>query len=170
MKAPLAVVCCFAAARALAAPPDIKSRIAQVAERHVATVACPGVKISAADVLALVPEPGFDAMPKYAVLWNGDLGCYGGSGTERTNLTIGTVNTGRVVVQPGLSSPVVAFESPARFVSRVVGSGPDTLVLEGNEYGPNDPNSSPSVPVRFTLRLDAKGNWVLADKAGLTAR
>lgn len=81
-----------------------------------------------------------------------------------------TVDTGTVLVQPQLSSPAVAFDSPVRFVRRVVGSGPDSLVLEGKEYGPGDPNSNPTVPVHFTLRADGKGNWKLADKNVLTAR
>lgn len=173
MKALLATVCCLAAIAAQAAPPSIdelKARVADVVERHVGTVACPGVKVAAGDVLALVPQPHPETLAKFAVLWHGDLGCWGGSGSERTHLTIATVNTGQVVVQPELSSPAIAFDSPVRFVERVVSSGPDTLVLEGKAYGPQDPRSNPTIPLRFTLRLDDKGNWKLVDKTVLSAR
>lgn len=172
MKFLLASTCCLTATAAQAAPlsiDELKARVAEVVERHVGTIACPGVKIAPHDVLALIPQQHVETMAKFAVLWHGDLGCWGGSGTERTNLTVATVNTGQVVVQPELSSPAIAFDSPVRFVERVVSSSPDTLVLEGKAYGPQDPRSNPTIPLRFTLRLDDKGNWKLVDKTVLSA-
>ena len=40
----------------------------------------------------------------------------------------------------------------------------DTLTLQGNVNGPQDVRGVPSVPVRFVLKLDEKGNWKLLDK------
>ncbi|MET0855713.1 MAG: hypothetical protein ABWY27_03095 [Telluria sp.] len=150
---------------------DIKRGVAEVAERYANAVSCGGVTIKPEDVLTLsaYQDDGGLALSKYAVLWHGDLGCMGGSGSEMTRLAITTINTGHYVVQPELSSPVAAFESPVRFVSRVVSSGADTLVLEGMEYAPNDPRSTPSKAVRFTLRMDPKGGWRLVDKIGIAA-
>jgi hypothetical protein len=157
----------FAAPRSEA---DIRRGVASAVERYANAVSCGGVSVKPEDVLTLSAyRDGEAALPKYAVLWTGDLGCFGGSGTEMTRLSIATINTGQYVVQPELSSPVAAFESPVRFVSRVVSSGPDTLVMEGMEYTPHDPRSKPSKAVRFTLRLDAKGGWRQVDKIGIAA-
>lgn len=75
---------------------------------------------------------------------------------------------GQYVVQPQLSSPVIRFELPVRFVTRVFSNNADTLVLEGREYAPADPRSNPSIPVRFTLRVNEKGDWKLIDNVRLT--
>ncbi len=168
MKPTFALLGCLTfATGAVAAPqsPDyIRAGVADAVSRYANAVACPVGAVAPAQVLTLVADTQAETLPKYAVLWSGDMGCFGGSGSEKTQLAIATYNTGRYVVQPQLSTPSVAFDSPVRFVSRVVGAGADTLVLEGKEYGPNDPQSTPSIPVRFTLRADDKGNWRLVDK------
>ena len=74
------------------------------------------------------------------------------------------------VVDPLQSSPVIQFESPVRGVERIVGNTRDSLILEGMEYGPKDPNCCPSIKVRFTLRVDEKGNWKLVEKKTLPAK
>ena len=125
------------------------------------------------DAYALVPYKTMDDRmdAKYAVLWVGDIGCAGGSGTEGTNLSIVTISTGdSYVVDPLQSSPVIQFESPVRFVERIVGNTRDSLILEGMEYGPKDPNCCPSIKVRFTLRVDEKGNWKLVEKKTMSAK
>ena len=38
---------------------------------------------------------------------------------------------------------------------------------QGRKYTPADARSTPSVPVRFTLRADPQGNWRLVDKIRL---
>ena len=122
---------------------------------------------------SLVPYKTMDDRmdAKYAVLWVGDIGCAGGSGTEGTNLSIVTISTGdSYVVDPLQSSPVIQFESPVRFVERIVGNTRDSLILEGMEYGPKDPNCCPSIKVRFTLRVDEKGNWKLVEKKTMSAK
>ena len=141
--------------------------VASAVARYVNAIACPGVRITPADVMLLSNGDAGVALPKYAVLWNGDLACFGGAQADKTYLAIATLNTGQYVVQPELSSPVVAFESPVRLVSRVVSYTGRILVLEGKEVGPGDPDSTPTVPVRFMLRVDGKGNWVLVDKVFL---
>jgi hypothetical protein len=168
MKLVFSLFACLAIPLGASAAPrpetDIKAGIANAVERYANAISCNGIKIRPEDVLTLKPSGNGPTLPKYAVLWTGDLGCYGGSGTEATRLSIATVNTGQYVVQPELSSPVTAFESPVRFVSLVVSNSADTLVLEGKEYAPNDPRSNPSIPVQFTLRVDAHGGWKLVGK------
>jgi hypothetical protein len=36
--------------------------------------------------------------------------------------------------------------------------------LQGNVYGPQDARGNPTIPVRFTVKLDDKGNWKMTDK------
>ncbi|WP_332875790.1 hypothetical protein [Massilia sp. S19_KUP03_FR1] len=148
-------------------PDAARAGVASAVQRYANAIACSGVKVMPADVMMLSAgyEGAFAA--RYAVLWVGDMRCFGGSGTEQTQLAIATFNTGQYVVQPELSSPVVAFESPVRVVTRIISHNARNLVLEGREYGPEDPQSTPSVPVRFILRLDGTGNWKLVDKVFL---
>jgi hypothetical protein len=144
---------------------EIKRGIAETVRRYANAIACPGVKVRPEDVLALVPSEDDDRrLSKYAVLWSGDLGCFGGSGIEATHIAIATISSGKYIVDPRLSSPIVDFESPVRFVKRVVTYTDDTLTLQGNVNGPQDVRGVPSVPVRFVLKLDEKGNWKLLDK------
>jgi hypothetical protein len=144
---------------------EIKRGIADTVRRYANAIACPGVKVRPEDVLALVPSEDDDRrLSKYAVLWSGDLGCFGGAGIEATHIAVATISSGKYIVDPRLSSPIVEFDSPVRFVKRVVSYTDDTLTLQGNVSGPQDVRGVPSVPVRFVLKLDEKGNWKLLDK------
>lgn len=174
MKVTFLLLACLAiGANAIAgdakSPDEVAAGIANAAERYVNAVACPHVKVRPGDVHLLDPGQMDSHLPKFAVLWTGDLGCFGGSGSERTHLAIATVNTGQYVVQPELSSPVVQFESPVRFVTRVVSATGNTLVLEGKDYAAGDPQSNPTIPVRFTLRASDNGDWKLVDKNVIAA-
>lgn len=144
---------------------DIKEGVADVVKRYANAVACPGVRVRPADVLTLVPyKRGERQQSKYAVLWTGDPGCVAGPGDEATYIAIATISGGRFVVDPRQSSPLVQFESPVRFVRRVVDYSEDTLILQGNIYGPQDTHNNPSIPVRFTLQVDDNGNWKMVEK------
>ena len=108
---------------------------------------------------------------KYAVLWMGDMGCSGGAGSTSTYISIVTPGFGDFyVVDPLQSSPAIQFESPVSGVDRIVGNTNDSLILEGMEYGLKDPNCCPTIKVRFTLRVDEKGNWKLVEKKTMPAR
>lgn len=146
---------------------EITKQIIKSVTAYANAISCPGVTVAPRQIAALVPYQTIDDRmdEKYAVLWVGDIGCVGGSGTEGTHVSIVTVSTGdSYVVNPLQSSPTVQFESPVRYVERIVGNTRDSLILEGKEYGPNDSNCCPSVKVRFTLRADEKGNWKLVEK------
>ena len=147
-------------------PEEIKRGVVDAVRRYASAISCPGVKVRTEDVLALIPVDEDRALPKYAVLWSGDLGCFGGSGIEATHLAIATISTGKYIVDPRLSSPVVAFESPVRFVTRVISYTSDSMTLQGNVFGPQD-TRVPSIPVRFTVKTDDKGNWKMTDKREL---
>lgn len=144
---------------------EIKRGIVDAVRRYGNAISCPGVKVRAEDVLTLEPGEADDRrLSRYAVLWTGDLGCFGGAGIEATHLAIATVSGGKYVVDPRLSSPVVEFESPVRFVKRVVSYNEQSMTLQGNVYAPQDKAGYPTIPVRFTVKADEKGNWKLTDK------
>ena len=162
-------VCLTMPAAAYAAPErsndEIKRGVADAVRRYANAISCPNVKVRADDVLALTPfEDDYRRTSRYAVLWTGDLGCHGGAGMEASHVAIATINNGKYVVDPKKSSPVVEFEAPVRVVKRVVSYTDDTLTLQGNVHGPQDHQNKPSVPVRFTLRMDEKGNWKMVEK------
>lgn len=170
MKTVIAALTCLVLASGVQAaekeksPEEIKRGIVDAVRRYGNAISCPGVKVRTEDVLALVPMEDDDRMlPKYAVLWSGDLGCFGGAGIEATHLAIATVSGGKYIVDPRLSSPVVSFESPVRFVKRVISYTSDSMTLQGNVFGPQD-TREPSIPVRFTVKVDEKGNWKMTDK------
>jgi hypothetical protein len=161
--------CVASSCFAQSAPPvqEITRQIIKAATSYSSAIACEDGKIGAKDIAALVPYKTLDDRPAamYAILWGGDIGCAGGSGTHGTHVSIVMIGAGdSYFVDPLQSSPVIQFESPVRYVSRIVGNTRDSMILEGLEYGPKDANCCPSVPVRFTLKVDEKGNWKLVDK------
>ena len=170
-KIAVALTCAafMSALHAQSGPPvqEITKQVIRSVSGYANAISCPGVKIDAKQIAALVPYKTIDDRmdARYAVLWPGDIGCAGGSGTEGTHLSIVTVSTGdSYVVDPLQSSPAIQFESPVRFVDRIVGNTRDSLILEGKDYGPKDPNCCPSILVRFTVRVDEKGNWKVTEK------
>ena len=176
-KTVAALGCVLFAANSFAqsAPPvqEITKQIIKSVTAYANAISCPGGTVEPRQIAALVPyKTMYDRMDaKYAVLWVGDIGCAGGSGTEGTNISIVTVSTGdSYVVDPLQSSPAIQFEIPVRGVERIVGNTRDSLILEGKEYGPNDPNCCPSIKMRFTLRVDEKGNWKLVEKKAMPSK
>ena len=99
---------------------------------------------------------------EYAVIWYGDIGCNGGSGTTTANIAIVKIGSGNTFyVVPGRSSPQIDFEtvSSRHSVSRILGNTQNTLTLEGYDYAENDAMCCPSIRKQFTVRSDEKGNW-----------
>ena len=152
---------------------EVTKGVIKSARNYASAISCGDAQIDSKNIAGLIPyktlEDRLDA--KFAVLWAGDIGCAGGSGTEGTNISIVTIGAGDAyMVDPQLSSPIIGFESPVRFVERIVGNTKDTLILEGKEQGPKDANCCPSIPVRFTLKADPKGNWKMIEKKIMPAK
>jgi hypothetical protein len=151
-------------------PPSVTEITRQIiicASNYANAIACGVEKIEAKDIAALAPYKSADIRDeaRYAVLWEGDVGCLGGSGTNGTNISIIIVGTGdSFMVAPLQSSPAISFESPVRYVEKIVGNTRDTLVLRGMDYGEDDPNCCPSIPLQFTMKVDEKGNWKVLEK------
>lgn len=143
---------------------DVKN----TANDYIKSITCGGASIN--DIAPLIPykqegAPTIDA--KYVVLWTGDIGCNGGSGTEGSHIV--TVNMSRYntpYVDASQSSPTVKFESPSRYFE-LLDYTHDTLILEGAEYAENDGNCCPSINIRFKMKKDEADNWALVEKKPL---
>lgn len=157
---------------ALAAQPEldpvaIPGRVLEVAQQYQNAIACANIDKAKQPVIALTPFTDSEHRDeaRYAVLWSGDIGCAGGSGTSSANITIVGMGGGDgFFVDSARSSPQIMFDSPVNLIREVVNYTEDTLTLRGKEYAENDPRCCPSIDTRFTLREDAQGNWLLIEK------
>lgn len=148
-------------------PDTIPAKILDVAQQYQNAIACANIDQAKQPVIALSPYT--DSLhrdeARYAVLWSGDVGCAGGSGSSSANITIVGIGGGNgLFVDSAHSSPQITFDSPVNFIREVVSYTQDTLTLRGKEYAEGDPHCCPSVDVRFTLRSDDQGNWMLSEK------
>ena len=175
MKNLIFALCCIslstnAFAKNAPSAQEITKEIILTVEAYANSIACSGIKINPENVAVLVPyrdtEDQFRV--KYAVLWSGDIGCSGGSGSVSTNIAIVRVGMGTsFVVDPLHSSPVIEFNFfDPRGCPKIVENSVDTLEIDGFDYNPSgeDPAYRPSVPVRLTVRVDKKGNWKVIGK------
>lgn len=142
----------------------ITKAIIQATQSYANAISCDTPNLKPADVAALIPwKKGTEREEaEYAVIWYGDVGCLGGSGTTTANLAIVKIGAGNTFyVVPGRSSPQISFETAGSriSVSRILGNTENTLTLEGYDYAENDAMCCPSIRKQFTVRSDEKGNW-----------
>ena len=141
---------------------EITQKVISVATQYADSISCGDTQIQPNEIAALVPwkddTDRFDA--EYAVIWHNDIGCWGGSGTSSTNISIVKVGAGNsFYVVPDLSSPVIDFDIGARFIERVIGNTKDSIVLEALFHADDDSNNFPSIKRKITVKVDGKGNW-----------
>jgi LppP/LprE lipoprotein len=134
------------------------------------SISCAEDDIKPSDVFAMTPlksdEEYFDA--RYVVLWQGDVGCNGGSGTMSSHIAVVTFGSSATpVVNLGQSSPVASIPLPMRGIERVVSATADTITVEAADFGPNDANCCPTIRSRYVVRLDDKGVWRVLRKQSL---
>lgn len=102
---------------------------------------------------------------RYALIWGGDIGCMGGSGSWGWHISIvghGAGNT--VIVLPELSSPAIKFYLPCRFsVRQVVKVNDHEIKLYGEDYMPYD-GCWPEAYSSIRMIQDSRGNWNLVEK------
>ena len=143
---------------------EIKRGVANAVERYAQSMSCTGVKVGPQDVMELAPNESGDEASKFVVVWTDSTGCTGAPGTH---IVMASANNDDYLVDSSQSTRVEEFDGDdATFVQRVVNHSANSLTLEGKAYGPYDSNK-PSIPVRFTLRMDEKGHWKMADKIKL---
>lgn len=144
----------------------VRAKVAAVVQAYATAIACDVQPVKAEDVIVLSPWTTDEDRPEaeYAVIWGGSVGCGGGNATYGYGIAVAKISAGNtVLVDPHQSSPMVRLDSPAQAV-KPISVSPDTLVLEGKDYDPNDPRCCPSLTVRMTVKRNSKGNWLMEDK------
>ncbi|WP_370682278.1 hypothetical protein [Comamonas sp. GB3 AK4-5] len=146
-------------------PPSVAEqtkKIIEVVNLYARAIACDADDgLSGKNIAAMTPLTNMLERDeaKFAVLWNGDLGCQGGSGTSGARLAIVGVGAGDTFyVNPYESEPAVDAGLP-RYVERIVGATKDTLVFDVRDYSDRDANCCPSLRQRITIRQLPNGKW-----------
>ncbi len=124
---------------------ELAQRVVKVVDHYIAAIACQKGGAERRFVAVLEPEqatrwggdPG-----TYVALWDGDVGCTGGSGEEHVRIAVvGSDGHGRLYVDTRASSPDNELDFRVRDVDRIVRNTRDTLVLEGWRHGPMMPSA-----------------------------
>jgi hypothetical protein len=147
-------------------PATIPNRVLETAQLYQNAIACANIDQAMQPVLALAPfeSETHREEARYAVLWSGDIGCAGGSGTSTANITMIHIGSGdQFYVDVAHSSPQIHFDAPVKLVREVLNYTQDHLTLRGRTYAEGDPHCCPSIDARFTLHADAQGNWLLTE-------
>lgn len=139
---------------------EVRQKVLAAASAYATAIAC-DVKVEASNVVPLVPYTDMgnrdDAL--YVVLWQGDIGCAGGSGTG--GIQVSTVRIGAgdsYMVDVGASSPLVELPLPGRF-SKVLRHSGNRVSIEILEHRPSDPECCPSRKKQVNLLRSEDGQW-----------
>lgn len=144
-------------------------QVFQVAAQYASAISCE-TQADPRNFLPLLPWNNLNdhderAKAMYALIWHGDIGCEGGTGSSNPHIAIVRISTGdSIVVDPLLSSPVVKFEMPVHHVTGVVKFSEKELLLSANDWGPDDPHCCPSIPIHILVKRDDQGNWNFVNK------
>ncbi len=114
----------------------------------------------------------FDESSTYYVLWAGDLGCQGGSGSMSYHIS----EVGKILTrQPYLVQNNNPFGDDIfakinhRFISKIDTPGKDKIVIFSHEHAEGDSNNFPSLEYKYILTYkDSK--WDLTEKIYLGIR
>jgi hypothetical protein len=143
---------------------EIKENAITVVKSYAHAIACTDDESGIWSFITLKPWAEYYGREEaeYAVVWNGDVGCLGGSGTSGIQLAIVKIGAGNsYYVDVWSSSPPAKFDFPSRAFESIVANTSDVIVLEAREYGPDDANCCPSLRVRYTLKRDEGADWKL---------
>jgi len=152
-------------AKSVPSTQEITKQVVRSVRAYANSISCGNTEVLSKNIATLVPYKSFydRQKAKFAVLWPGDIGCIGGTGTGGTNISIVKIGAGdSFVVDPLRSSPVIKFYGiGARGFPEIIESTSNSIILEGFDYDPKgkDAMCCPSVAVRVTVRVDEKGNW-----------
>jgi len=127
--------------------------VVAVANKYIKKNACEASRAEPSVVATMTPyTPEVAegrAVAKFAVLWSGDLGCRGGSGTNTMNILL--------IEKHGTDIPNIAganrIENAAN-VERIVATTPDTLTVDVYTWAEDDPQCCASSYERWTLRRE----------------
>lgn len=98
---------------------------------------------------------------RFLVIWEGDVGHNGGSGTWGPVMCeVSEGSFGRYYVE----STYREFETGLRCIDDVEGFSDDILVLTGRKYADSDSNNHPSLCFRVKLKQGLEMNWNIVEE------
>lgn len=158
------VLCGVSFAQAVPSVAEQTKEIINVVSKFGSSIGCLDMKPTSKDIFAMVPfktdDDRFDA--KFAVTWDGDIGCNGGSGTMTRNVAIVRIGVAKsFYVDVMESDPVQRL--PVGVIERIVGASKDTLIVDSLKHAENDGNNFPSIRERFTLKQSDGGKWKVVE-------
>jgi hypothetical protein len=146
-------------------PPSQKAviqEVVRVANKYIDHGPCEPSRADPSTVATMSPyTPEVEAAraaAMYVVVWSGDIGCRGGSGTNTMNYLL--------LEKRGLTSAniVGVGQLNGASIERIVAATPDSLTVDVYTWGPDDPHCCASVYERWTFRLEfsvATGSYSL---------
>lgn len=142
---------CEAATAQISTPPEVIQEIVRIANTEIKKTACESSTVDQKVVATLIPYTAEVAAGKatarFAVLWNGDIGCRGGSGTN-------TVNISTIDKRGTSPARIVGTDTidNAASIERIISATRDSLIVDVYTWGPNDAHCCASQYERWTLK------------------
>ena len=155
---------------------DEKLQVLQLVKTYSATVACDttfegGKPLSAqlGKVFTIERDPE-GGMASYYVLWGGDKGCNGGSGTSSFFVSeVGRYSSSRPLLVLSDEAFGKGFDAiNPRFIQSIQQHSPSSFTVISLEHADKDGNNFPSKKYQYELRQQ-KGSWVMVKRSFLGA-
>ena len=166
---------CLPAAMA-ASERDEKLQVLQLVKTYSATVACDttfegGKPLSAQlDKVFTIERDPEAGLASYYVLWGGDKGCNGGSGTSSFFVSeVGRYSSSRPLLVLGDEAFGKGFDAiNPRFIQSIRQNSPSSFTVVSLEHAERDGNNFPSKKYQYELRQQ-KGSWVMTKRSHIGA-
>ena len=153
---------------------DDKLQVLQLVKTYSETVACDttfegGKPLSAqlGKVFTIERDPD-SGMASYYVLWGGDKGCNGGSGTSSFFVSeVGRYSSSRPLLVLSDEAFGKGFDAiNPRFIQSIEQHSPSSFTVVSLEHAEQDGNNFPSKKYQYELRQQT-GKWVMTKRSYL---
>lgn len=149
----------------------VKNKAFNAAKKYAESIACE-TSIDKKNLIALRPWKIDDiedrSYAKYALIWHGDIGCNGGSGTTTWNISIIQIGVGsNFVINPAISSPMVRVPLPYKSGIQIMKATESTITVRTRVEESSDNGCCDSIIVDLKLKADKHGNWDLVNRKNL---
>lgn len=151
----------------------VKNQALKVAKEYANSIAC-NTSIEKKNLIALRSWNTDDAedrgYAKYALVWHGDIGCNGGSGTTTWNISIIKIGVGDYFfVDAAKSSPMGRVQLPVKPDIKIVKFSESNITVQTKveDKAVEGRGCCEWTRVELQLKIDKNGNWNLANKKKL---
>jgi hypothetical protein len=152
----LTYLCLFSTAAAassshISTSSTVMDEVFRTANTEIKRISCESSEADPRLVTELVPQSNEVAegngITRFAVLWSGQLGCGGGSGSTTMNITtLEKRGESRVRI---IDTDIIV---DAASIEHIVASAPDSLTIDVYTWGPDDAHCCPGNYERWTLK------------------